>query len=384
MLYLGACQEESSIYCITVEHQPDQLVSAGQRDSSSGDCCILGHLVSRVLFALLLLLWCASPGTAQQSLRFFSFAPPESVPSINEPVFVNREKAEAVLQPDEPVLGLVLGGEARAYSHWQLEGHLVVNDRIAGRAVAVTWCPFSNTAVVYLRRVGDRELTLESDGRLLHDALVLRDRETGTVWTQADGRPVQGPLAGAGSLTPLAALQATWKVWKQEQPGTLVLDKGSQPIRSSRYTEYHADPHKFGLGNTELREPRMGGKSLVVGIISGRDRVAIPVEKLKRDLLVSTVVDLQAVAAFYDPATETVRVVRREARGRTVTLRRGYGDLFGKPTPPYLVDEETASRWDFTGRAVSGHMQGHRLPLFPHRVQFWYAWQAYFPRSRVE
>ncbi len=70
------------------------------------------------------------------------------------------------------------------------------------------------------------------------------------------------------------------------------------------------------------------------------------------------------MAALYDPATDTVRVVRREASGRIVTLRRGYGDLFGKPTPPYLLDEETASRWDFTGRAVSGHMQGHRLPLF--------------------
>jgi len=50
------------------------------------------------------------------------------------------------------------------------------------------------------------------------------------------------------------------------------------------------------------------------------------------------------VAALYDPATDTVRVVRREASGRTVTLRRGSGDLFGKPTPPYLLDEETASR----------------------------------------
>ncbi len=367
-----------------MEAPVSQSVSVNRRvPATAVDCCILVQCAILCLVFFLV----ALPGTAQtvqKSPQFSSFAAPESVPCITEPRFVPREKAESAMRPDEPVLGLAMGGEARAYSLWQLERHLVVNDRMAGRAVAVTWCPFSHTAVVYARRVGERELTLESDGRLLHDALVLRDRETGSVWTQADGKLIQGPLAGAGSLVPVAALQATWKVWKQEQPQTLVLDKGGQAITASRYADYYADPTKLGVGNMELREPRMGGKALVVAILSGRDRVAIPVEKLKRDLLVSTVVDLQAVAALYDPATDTVRVVRREARGRTVTLRRGYGDVFGKPTPPYLVDEETASRWDFIGRAVSGHMQGHRLPLFPHRVQFWYAWQAYFPKSRVE
>lgn len=330
----------------------------------------------------LCLVWLPAP--AQQKPEFFAFASPESVPCITEPKFVSREQADSFLQPDEPVIGLVLGGEARAYSLWQLERHLAVNDRFGNRKVAITWCPFSHTAVVYSRNVGDRELTFESDGRLLHDALALRDRETGTVWAQANGVPIQGPLAGADLLTPVPALQTVWKVWKREQPATLVLDKQGQTITSSRYAEYYADPHKLGLGHTELREPRMGGKSLVVGIVAGRDRVAIPLDKLKRDLVVSTVVDRQAIAALLDPATGTVRVVRREARGRTVTLRRGYGDIFGQPTAPYLLDEETASRWDFTGTAVSGRMQGHRLPLFPYRVQFWYAWQVYFPKSRVE
>ncbi len=322
----------------------------------------------------------------QQKLPFFSFARPESVPAITEPGFVPAAKAENFLKPEEPVLGVVLGGEARAYSLWQLERHLVVNDRFGSRAVAVTWCPFSQTAVVYARRVGERDLTLESDGRLLHDALLLRDRETGTVWAQATGQALEGPLLGSSPLQPLPALQTTWKVWKQEQPETLALEKAGadRQLLSSSYAAYYADPARFGLGHTELKEPRMGGKALVVGITSGSDRLAIPLERLKRDWVVNAVVDRQAVAALYDSATETVRVVRREARGRTISLHRGHGDLFGRPTPPHLVDQETASSWDFTGRAVSGRFQGHQLPLFPYRQQFWYAWQAYFPCSRVE
>lgn len=327
------------------------------------------------------------PQGAQAKREFLTFAAAESVPAITEPQFVSRQKAEAFLQPDEPVLGIALGGDARAYSVWQLERHLVVNDRFGSRAVAVTWCPFSHAAVVYSRDVGGKQLTFESDGRLLLGQLVLRDRETGTVWSQAEGIALEGPLAGAGtSLSPLPVLQTRWKVWKQEQPDTTVLEKSGQDrgITSSRYAEYDADLHKFGPGDVALREPRMGGKSLMVGIVSGRDRLAIPLDKLKNDLVANVVVDQQALAVLYDPVSTAVRVVRREARGFTLSLHRGYGDIFGRPTPPYLVDEETVSSWDFTGTAFRGKMQGHRLPLFPYRLQYWYAWQACFPRSRVE
>jgi hypothetical protein len=317
----------------------------------------------------------------------FSFAPADKVPAITEPAFVDAKKADAFLSADEPVLGLLYSGEARAYSVWQLERRLVVNDRFGSRSVAITWCPFSHAAVVYVRTAGDRRLTLESDGRLLRDQLVLRDRETGTIWSQAEGIPVEGPLAGTGTrLSELPVLQTTWKTWKKEQPGTLVLEKtgADSAIRSSMYADYDADPQRLGLGHTELREPRMSGKALVVGIVSGGDRLAVPFERVKNDLVVDVAADQQALAVVYDPATSTVRVVRREARGQTLSLRRGAGDLFGRPTPPYMIDEQTVSRWDLAGLATGGRMEGHRLPLVPYRLQYWYAWQACFPRSRVE
>ena len=343
------------------------------------------------LFLLVLLAVAGASPPAQQrganKLQLFPFAPAGGVPAITDPAFVDAKKADAFLSADEPVLGMLYSGEARAYSVWQLERRLVVNDRFGSRAVAITWCPFSHAAVVYVRSAGDRRLTLESDGRLFRDQLVLRDRETGTIWSQAEGIPIEGPLAGSGTrLSELPVLQTTWKTWKKEQPGTLVLEKAGadSAIRSSMYAEYDADPQRLGLGHTELREPRMTGKALVVGIVSGGDRLAVPFEKVKNDLVVDVGADQQALAVVYDPATSTVRVVRREARGLTLSLRRGAGDLFGRPTPPYMIDEQTVSRWDLTGLATGGRMEGHRLPLVPYRLQYWYAWQAAFPRSRVE
>jgi hypothetical protein len=65
--------------------------------------------------------------------------PPGRIPAIDEPRFVTGDAADAQMAAAEPVFGLVLGDEARAYSLWQLDRHEIVNDRIEGSAIAATW-----------------------------------------------------------------------------------------------------------------------------------------------------------------------------------------------------------------------------------------------------
>lgn len=43
------------------------------------------------------------------------------------------------LPPDTPVIGVVIGEEARAYSLTLLDAHEIVNDEINGIKFAVTW-----------------------------------------------------------------------------------------------------------------------------------------------------------------------------------------------------------------------------------------------------
>jgi hypothetical protein len=54
---------------------------------------------------------------------------------------VSRKEAEQWMADDELVLGLVdpVTGQAKAYSLWHLEHHEIVNDRLGGRSIAVTW-----------------------------------------------------------------------------------------------------------------------------------------------------------------------------------------------------------------------------------------------------
>ena len=62
---------------------------------------------------------------------------PDTILSIKHPEFVSAPQAS--LRPDEPVIGLSINGDNRAYSVYLLNSHEIVNDIVGGKPVAVTW-----------------------------------------------------------------------------------------------------------------------------------------------------------------------------------------------------------------------------------------------------
>jgi hypothetical protein len=69
----------------------------------------------------------------------YTVLPADAIPAIREPEFVTGPAADAQMAPHEPVIGVVIGATARAYSAWQLDAHEIVNDTIEGTAIAATW-----------------------------------------------------------------------------------------------------------------------------------------------------------------------------------------------------------------------------------------------------
>ncbi len=60
-----------------------------------------------------------------------------AIPSIFDPTFV--EAQEAKIPDDAWILGVVIEGEARAYSLNLLNHHEIVNDVVGGRPIAAVW-----------------------------------------------------------------------------------------------------------------------------------------------------------------------------------------------------------------------------------------------------
>ncbi|MDP1635450.1 MAG: DUF3179 domain-containing (seleno)protein, partial [Gallionellaceae bacterium] len=79
----------------------------------------------------------------------------DGIPAIDKPDFVTAGFA-AFLRNDDQVLGLSSGNVARAYPLRILNWHEVVNDRIGGNPVVVTFCPLCGTGVAFDARVEGR------------------------------------------------------------------------------------------------------------------------------------------------------------------------------------------------------------------------------------
>ncbi len=69
----------------------------------------------------------------------YTVLPPNAIPAIKNPSFVSGKKADSQMSPEEPVLGIFMSGEAKAYSLWQLDAHEIVDDEIADTPIAATW-----------------------------------------------------------------------------------------------------------------------------------------------------------------------------------------------------------------------------------------------------
>lgn len=65
--------------------------------------------------------------------------PKDAISSIDNPKFKSVKEAERFMRDDELVLGVVVNGEARAYSTWHLDKHEIVNDFIGDTYISVTW-----------------------------------------------------------------------------------------------------------------------------------------------------------------------------------------------------------------------------------------------------
>ena len=80
-----------------------------------------------------------SADAPSRDLEIVTLLPFDAIPAISNPDVVGVQEADAVLEPDERVLGVSLNGGHRAYSVPQLSRHEIVNDIVGGVPLAATW-----------------------------------------------------------------------------------------------------------------------------------------------------------------------------------------------------------------------------------------------------
>lgn len=134
--------------------------------------------------------------------------PRDGIPPIDKPVY---EPASAYELPaTEPVVGIEINGEMRAYPVRVLMWHEIANDELGGVPISVTFCPLCNAAIVFDRRFEGQVLDFGTTGKLRNSDLVMYDRQTESFWQQAIGTGIIGDMTDK-KLTVLPARLESWQ-----------------------------------------------------------------------------------------------------------------------------------------------------------------------------
>lgn len=207
--------------------------------------------------------------------------PKDGIPSIDDPVFIPVSQ-DTDLDDKEPVMGLEIDGDARAYPLRVLMWHEIVNDTVGGRPVTVTYCPLCNAALVFDRVIDGAPDTFGTTGKLRNSDLVMYDRKTESWWQQFTGEAIAGEKTGT-KLSLVPSRLESWERFKARHPDGQVLVPNNASMRNygtNPYRGYDTMNRPF-LYNGELPQDinpmarvvvvRDGAKPIVVSLLKVRE-----------------------------------------------------------------------------------------------------------------
>lgn len=326
--------------------------------------------------------------------EFKVIVPRDGIPPIDRPVFWEEKKARELLDEDEPVISLEMNGDAKAYPLSILMYHEIVNDKIGGKPVTVTYCPLCNSAIVF-----DRKLTFKGEeymldfgvsGMLRKSDLVMWDRQTQSWWQQFTGEAVVGALTGAQlDIVPssIVSLHSFLEAHPQGKVLSTVTgaqrDYGTNPYKN--YDQKNNSPRLFS-GEIDSRLPPM---ERVVHIEGNDNYKAYPFSTIQEQGVINDTHEDQPVVIFHKEGTHSALDAKQISQSKDIGSVVAY-----KPTANgkrlrftkedgQFVDEQTGSKWTITGKCVGGELKSEELKDIVHGNHFAFSWFAFHPDSKL-
>lgn len=316
--------------------------------------------------------------------------PRDLIRPIDEPQFDLTPESDW-LGDSEPGVFVEIEDDARFYPLSILTRHEIVNDTVGDVPVAVTYCPLCNTGVVFDRRFEGQTLRLGVSGLLRNSDLVMWDSQTQSLWQQVTGEAIVGELAGS-ILTIVPGRIVRWADFREAEPDGLVMseDQGfGTTYGANPYEGYSSRVRPYGFFDGEI-DDRFPALDRVVGVSIGDTEKAYAFTDISEVKAVNDVIEGIPVVVLWG-APDTADALDRSdiASSRGIGTAVAYDPvvagetLMFAPDGELFTDEQTGTTWTVLGTAVAGPLAGTQLAVIPHRNEFWFAWQAFFPDGDV-
>ena len=206
---------------------------------------------------------------------------------------------------------------------------------------------------------------------------IMRDEQTGSWWQQVSGEAIHGPLKGR-RLTAVVHDEVSFGIWRAEHPGGRVLRAEASRKDDYASADWERRMRKVRTVTPVSKDDLLRPRTMVVGVaLNGRAK-AYPFPLLREQSPVLDVVGGVPIVLVVGDDQKSIRVFERTIDGRKL-------ELLARPdtTPLRLVDAETGSEWDFSGRAVSGPLAGRVLTKAKALKEYWFDWKIYQPDTAL-
>ncbi|MFB6226549.1 MAG: DUF3179 domain-containing protein [Candidatus Paceibacteria bacterium] len=244
--------------------------------------------------------------------------PKDGIPSIDNPKYISPEKAD-FLSEDSQGISVSINGVDRFYPYQILVWHEIVNDKINGERILVTYCPLCRSGVVYEPKVKGEKVEFGTSGKLWQSNLVMYDRKTDSLWSQILGQAIVGEMAGT-KLEKLPSNITKFGPWKKQHPDGQVLSKDtgySRDYDSSPYGNYANNERT--IFPVKHQDDRLDKKDLILGVtIDGKAKAYYP-PAIKEEGRVEDEFQGQKIIAEFDQQEEIVKLYTKKD-GKKVRL----------------------------------------------------------------
>jgi len=279
---------------------------------------------------------------------------------------------------NERVLLYKKGSDIRAYPLSILDWHEIINDKISGEDITISYCPLTGTGIGMRGEVQQNNsltpTTFGVSGLLYNSNLILYDRLTDSYWSQMRLQCVGGPLVGQ---QPVFAhlVETTFGTAKMLYPQALIVSNNTGIYDASQYAIYPYGDYRtnnnsliFPISTDVNRLPR---KERVIGIIT---------EQTNR---------VYRFASF----DNSIKVINDELDGSQIVLagsksldfiaafkKSDAGAVMQKTSAafPAIMEDSNGNIYDIFGEVIEGPDKGAKLYPLKSFMGFWFAFGTFY------
>lgn len=330
---------------------------------------------------------------SQRSFEFdeivYQALPKDGIPSIDKPVF-KTPKEIGWIKPDEPVIVIEQGNEAKAYPLQIMIHHEIINDYINNAPIVVTFCPLCNASLVFSRKVNGKILDFGTTGSLRKSDLIMYDRQTESWWQQFMGKGIVGHYNNV-QLEFIPSKVIAYADFVKAFPQGKVLSRetgysrlyGQNPFRG--YDNINSSPFLF----FDPHDKRLPPMARVLAVSQPNKHRIYPLAVLKNQPVIndkfgSLLLVIFSKKGMLSSADEewiedsrripAAAAYDRRIAGHTLTFFQKEG---------MIRDKQTGTTWNLLGQGINGPLSGKKLRLVDHGVHFAFAWLTFQPTTEI-